>query len=140
MDWSNFQASFGDTLRLGSGEEPASDVMKTNTDSGDKHWEELRKRIVEHVRPLLICSWKNYFYYNKCVFWSVCSVCYFVSVCLPICLCVCVSVCMWCIYIYYCMFCIKCTFLSSSSIRDTYVQGLPTLVSCDSKQQTPLKP
>lgn len=52
LDWDNFQASFGNILRMGSSEEPASDVLEPSTDDGEKHWEELRKRIVEHVREL----------------------------------------------------------------------------------------
>jgi len=58
LNWNNFQASFSDTLRMGSGEEPPTDVLTPNTDDGDKHWEELRKRVVEHVSPLMLffCS------------------------------------------------------------------------------------
>ena len=52
LDWDNFQTSFGDILRTGGGEEPATDVLEPNTDNGEKHWEELRKRIVEYVRAL----------------------------------------------------------------------------------------
>lgn len=48
LNWSNFQVSYGDVLRMGSSEEPATDVLQPNSDDGDKHWEELRKRIVEY--------------------------------------------------------------------------------------------
>jgi len=53
LDWNNFQASYSHTLRMGSTEEPATDVLQLSTEEGDKHWEELRKRIVEHVRTAL---------------------------------------------------------------------------------------
>ena len=49
LDWGTFQSSFSDILRMGSGEEPATGVLEPNSDDGDKHWEELRKRIVEYV-------------------------------------------------------------------------------------------
>lgn len=52
LDWSNFQASYADVLRMGSSEEPATDVLEPRTDDGNKHWEELRKRIVEYVSIL----------------------------------------------------------------------------------------
>lgn len=54
LDWNNFQASFSDVLRMGSSEEPATDVLQPNSDVGEKHWEELRKRIVEYVRALML--------------------------------------------------------------------------------------
>ena len=55
LDWGNFQESYSDILRGGSSEEPGTDVLQPSTDDGNKHWEELRKRIVEYVRSLHMC-------------------------------------------------------------------------------------
>ena len=54
LNWNEFQASYSHTLRMGSTEEPSTDVLQPSTEEGDKHWEELRKRIVEHVRIVCI--------------------------------------------------------------------------------------
>ncbi|KXJ21702.1 26S proteasome non-ATPase regulatory subunit 12 [Exaiptasia diaphana] len=44
MNWSNIQETYGNELRNGSGKT----VFDSITDDGNKTWEELRKRVVEH--------------------------------------------------------------------------------------------
>jgi len=46
MNWSNIQETYGNELRNGTGKV----VFDTISDDGNKTWEELRKRVVEHVR------------------------------------------------------------------------------------------
>ena len=45
IEWKQFQQMFGVTLREGSREEPCTGVFRENP----KYWEELGKRVVEHV-------------------------------------------------------------------------------------------
>ena len=83
LDWGNFQESYSDTLRRGNDEEPGTDVLQPSTDDGNKHWEELRKRIVEYVRSLYymyvcmyVCtSMRTYTHcmYSVCIY--ACYVC-----------------------------------------------------------------
>ncbi|XP_031558598.1 26S proteasome non-ATPase regulatory subunit 12-like [Actinia tenebrosa] len=44
MDWSTIQQLYGEELRKGTGKT----VFDTASDDGNKRWEELRKRVVEH--------------------------------------------------------------------------------------------
>lgn len=46
MNWSNIQETYGNELRNGTGKT----VFDSISDDGNKTWEELRKRVVEHVR------------------------------------------------------------------------------------------
>lgn len=46
MNWSHIQEMYGEELRNGTGKM----VFDTISDDGNKTWEELRKRVVEHVR------------------------------------------------------------------------------------------
>lgn len=45
MNWSVVQQNYGEELRNGTGKY----VFDTVSDDGNKRWEELRKRVVEHV-------------------------------------------------------------------------------------------
>lgn len=48
LDWSQFQATYSQSLRDGVSDGPATSVF-THDELGEKQWENLRKRIVEHV-------------------------------------------------------------------------------------------
>ena len=48
MNWSDVTQQYENELRHGSSESPATEVFINNED-GAKHWEDFRKRIVEHV-------------------------------------------------------------------------------------------
>jgi 26S proteasome regulatory subunit N5 len=45
MNWSSIQQVYSEELRKGTGKT----VFDTASDDGNKRWEELRKRVVEHV-------------------------------------------------------------------------------------------
>ena len=50
LDWHTFQSTYGPALREGLPDCPATDVFPLGTEIGEKHWEDLRNRVVEHVR------------------------------------------------------------------------------------------
>lgn len=49
MRWSTLVEDYGVELRKGSPESPATDVF-ASTEEGEKRWNDLKNRVVEHVR------------------------------------------------------------------------------------------
>lgn len=59
LDWHTFQSTYGPVLREGVSDGPATDVFPPGTEIGEKHWEDLRKRVVEHVRNISLLATCN---------------------------------------------------------------------------------
>lgn len=51
MRWSSLVEDYGKELREGSPDSPATDVF-TQTEEGEKRWQDLKNRVVEHVSCL----------------------------------------------------------------------------------------
>ena len=49
LDWTTFQMSYGAALREGVADCPATDVFAADVELGREQWEDLRKRVIEHV-------------------------------------------------------------------------------------------
>ena len=49
LDWSEFEATFGPVLRDGTEDGPATAVFPREHALGERHWEDFRKRVIEHV-------------------------------------------------------------------------------------------
>ena len=49
LEWTAFQMSYEEVLRAGLPDCPATDVFVTDTELGREQWEDLRKRVIEHV-------------------------------------------------------------------------------------------
>ena len=52
LDWDTFQSTYGPALREGVADGPASDVFLVGSDLGEHHWQDFRKRVIEHVSHL----------------------------------------------------------------------------------------
>ena len=53
IQWSKFQQLYEQDLCIGTLENPVTGVFNRNTDAGASRWDELKKRVVEHVSVLL---------------------------------------------------------------------------------------
>ena len=49
LQWTSFQISYEEVLREGVPDCSATDVFATGTELGKEQWEDLRKRVIEHV-------------------------------------------------------------------------------------------
>ena len=49
LDWSEFEATFGPVLRDSTDDGPATAVFQREDALGERHWEDFRKRVIEHV-------------------------------------------------------------------------------------------
>ena len=49
LDWNEFEATFGPVLRDGVEDGPATSVFQQGDALGERHWEDFRKRVIEHV-------------------------------------------------------------------------------------------
>ena len=55
LEWTLFQTKYGLVLQEGVPDCPATDVF-TDSELGKEHWEDLRKRVIEHVsETAVIC-------------------------------------------------------------------------------------
>ncbi len=52
MNWDDVQNTYTVVLRHGTDEEPATGVFTVGTEDGEERWDDLRKRVVEHVRTV----------------------------------------------------------------------------------------
>lgn len=55
MRWSALVEDYGKELREGSLESPATDVFGC-TEEGERRWQDLKNRVVEHVRTVCILA------------------------------------------------------------------------------------
>ena len=56
LEWKSFQINYEEVLRAGLPDCPATDVFAMDTELGKEQWEDLRKRVIEHVSHW-IWSW-----------------------------------------------------------------------------------
>lgn len=49
LDWATFQSKYGVALREGVPDCPATGVFAADEELGREQWEDLRKRVIEHV-------------------------------------------------------------------------------------------
>lgn len=49
LDWDTFQSRYGPALREGAEDGPATTVFVPDTELGERQWQDLRKRVIEHV-------------------------------------------------------------------------------------------
>ena len=54
LDWTTFQMNYGVVLREGVPDCPATGVFSADEELGREQWEDLRKRVIEHVRSLAL--------------------------------------------------------------------------------------
>ena len=55
LDWETFQAMYGTALRDGTDDYHAVQVLQRASELGEKHWDDLRKRVIEHVSSPIFC-------------------------------------------------------------------------------------
>lgn len=62
LKWSEFQLKYEEVLREGLPDCPATEVFISDTELGKQQWEDLRKRVIEHVSSkynnILSCTLK----------------------------------------------------------------------------------
>ncbi len=66
MSWSLLKTTYERELRDGTADSPATGVFDKLTERGQKHWEDFRKRVVQHVSKritnlLLLVDFQRYF-------------------------------------------------------------------------------
>lgn len=49
LDWATFQSKYGAALREGVPDCPATGVFAADEELGREQWDDLRKRVIEHV-------------------------------------------------------------------------------------------
>ena len=49
MNWDAVEEKYSSVLKEGTMEEPASGVFTLETEDGEERWQDLRKRVIEHV-------------------------------------------------------------------------------------------
>ena len=49
MNWDFIQNTYSTLLRHGTPQEPVTGVFSVDTEEGEGRWEDLRKRVIEHV-------------------------------------------------------------------------------------------
>ena len=54
MNWDAVEEKYSSVLKEGTMEEPASGVFTLETEDGEERWQDLRKRVIEHVSILLL--------------------------------------------------------------------------------------
>ena len=55
LDWSEFESVFSPVLREGKEDGPATGVFQQDDTLGERHWEDFRKRVIEHVCSTWYC-------------------------------------------------------------------------------------
>ena len=53
LQWTEFLVSYEEVLREGTPDCSTTDVFATATELGKQQWEDLRKRVIEHVSSIL---------------------------------------------------------------------------------------
>lgn len=49
LDWTEFQMRYGPALKEGVADCPCTEVFAKDKEMGAEHWQDLRKRVIEHV-------------------------------------------------------------------------------------------
>lgn len=54
LGWELFESTYGPSLREGVKDGPAPAVFAMESETGEKQWEDFRKRVIEHVSAVSI--------------------------------------------------------------------------------------
>lgn len=73
LQWTSFQISYEEILREGVPDCSATDVFATGTELGKEQWEDLRKRVIEHVSTHLTCQYNHNTGVHKYKRYAICS-------------------------------------------------------------------
>ena len=55
LQWAGFLVKYEEVLREGMPDCSATEVFVTDTELGKQQWEDLRKRVIEHVSSIFYC-------------------------------------------------------------------------------------
>ena len=66
MEWKNLTSICEKEFRDGLPDSPATGVFDRNTESGNKRWEDFKKRVVEHVSINTVCMIRLLYIICKC--------------------------------------------------------------------------
>ena len=55
LQWTEFLVKYEEVLREGMPDCSATEVFVSDTELGKHQWEDLRKRVIEHVSSIVLC-------------------------------------------------------------------------------------
>ena len=73
LDWTTFQMNYGVVLREGVPDCPTTGVFAADEELGRLQWEDLRKRVIEHVSPLPLLHSLSVIFASSVAIKSACS-------------------------------------------------------------------